>query len=73
MISGPAMGMKWAPLSFADVDGERFPCLDLAYEAGKKGGTYPAALSAADEAAVELEAATEIDPNYAAAWANLAW
>src|ERR1035437_5674238 len=30
------------------------PCLRLAVEAGKKGGTYPAALSAADEVAVEL-------------------
>mgnify|MGYP001559669042 CR=1 FL=1 len=33
---------------------ERFPCLWLALEAGKAGGTYPAVLSAADEVAVEL-------------------
>ncbi len=31
-----------------------FPCLKLALEAGKKGGTYPAVLCAADEVAVDL-------------------
>jgi 1-deoxy-D-xylulose-5-phosphate reductoisomerase len=31
-----------------------FPCLQLALDAGKKGGTYPAVLCAADEIAVEL-------------------
>jgi 1-deoxy-D-xylulose-5-phosphate reductoisomerase len=31
-----------------------FPCLELALDAGKKGGTYPAVLCAADEIAVEL-------------------
>jgi len=31
-----------------------FPCLQLALDAGKKGGTYPAVLCAADEVAVEL-------------------
>jgi 1-deoxy-D-xylulose-5-phosphate reductoisomerase len=33
-----------------DID--RFPCLRLAVEAGKMGGTYPAVLTAADEIAV---------------------
>ena len=41
-------------LTFEAPDLERFPCLKLALEAGRKGGTYPAALSAADEVAVEL-------------------
>lgn len=41
-------------LDFEPVDLDRFPCLRLALEAGKKGGTYPAVLSAADERAVEL-------------------
>jgi 1-deoxy-D-xylulose-5-phosphate reductoisomerase len=41
-------------LSFAPIDYDRFPCLKLAVEAGKSGGTYPAVLCAADEAAVEL-------------------
>lgn len=39
-------------LSFQDPDGERFPCLGLAFEAGRIGGTMPAVLNAANEAAV---------------------
>jgi 1-deoxy-D-xylulose-5-phosphate reductoisomerase len=49
--------MDWANLSdltFAPPDMVKFPCLGLAIEAGKKGGTYPAVLCAADEAAVGL-------------------
>jgi 1-deoxy-D-xylulose-5-phosphate reductoisomerase len=41
-------------LNFEPPDFARFPCLKLAIEAGKKGGTCPAALCAADETAVEL-------------------
>jgi 1-deoxy-D-xylulose-5-phosphate reductoisomerase len=41
-------------LSFEPVDYSRFPCLKLAVEAGKLGGTHPAVLCAADEVAVEL-------------------
>ena len=41
-------------LTFEAPDLEKFPCLKLALEAGQKGGTYPAVLSAADEVAVEL-------------------
>jgi 1-deoxy-D-xylulose-5-phosphate reductoisomerase len=41
-------------LTFESPDLDTFPCLKLAIEAGKKGGTYPAALCAADEVAVEL-------------------
>lgn len=40
--------------NFEPPDFESFPCLKLAIEAGRKGGTCPAALCAADEAAVEL-------------------
>lgn len=48
------------PLSFGDypslgfeaVDHDRFPCLGLAIEAGRAGGTAPAAMSAANEVAV---------------------
>lgn len=39
-------------LSFADPDGDNFPCLELCYEAGRAGGTAPAALNAANEIAV---------------------
>ena len=45
---------KLGPLTFETPDLGRFPCLRLAIEAGRRGGTYPAALSAADEVAVEL-------------------
>ena len=41
-------------LTFESPDLERFPCLRLAQEAGRAGGTYPAVLAGADEAAVEL-------------------
>jgi 1-deoxy-D-xylulose-5-phosphate reductoisomerase len=41
-------------LDFEDVDLERFPCLRIAIEAGRRGGTAPAALVGADEAAVAL-------------------
>ncbi|MCH8865056.1 MAG: 1-deoxy-D-xylulose-5-phosphate reductoisomerase [Chloroflexi bacterium] len=41
-------------LTFSQPDLAAFPCLGLAIEAGRKGGTYPAVLCAADEVAVEL-------------------
>lgn len=40
-------------LTFEEVDREAFPALDLAYRAGRMGLTYPAALNAANEVAVE--------------------
>jgi 1-deoxy-D-xylulose-5-phosphate reductoisomerase len=40
-------------LSFAQPDMERFPMLSLAYESLRKGGLYPVAYNAANEAAVE--------------------
>ncbi len=40
-------------LTFEPVDLEAFPCLGLAYEAGRAGGGAPATLSAANEVAVE--------------------
>jgi 1-deoxy-D-xylulose-5-phosphate reductoisomerase len=41
-----------ANLSFERPDRRRFPCLQLAFEALKAGGTAPAALNAANEVAV---------------------
>ncbi|MCG0277248.1 MAG: 1-deoxy-D-xylulose-5-phosphate reductoisomerase [Thermanaeromonas sp.] len=41
-------------LTFERPDGQRFPCLGMALEAGRQGGTLPAVLNAADEVAVEL-------------------
>jgi 1-deoxy-D-xylulose-5-phosphate reductoisomerase len=40
-------------LSFERPDHQRFPCLRLAYEALRAGGTAPAVLNAANEVAVE--------------------
>jgi len=51
---------KIEALTFELVDCERFPCLKLALDAGKSGGTYPTVLCAADEVAVELFLAREI-------------
>ncbi|MFQ5601093.1 MAG: 1-deoxy-D-xylulose-5-phosphate reductoisomerase [Candidatus Krumholzibacteriia bacterium] len=39
-------------LTFEPLDHERFPCVDLAVEAGRRGGVYPAMLNAANEVAV---------------------
>jgi len=48
-------------LTFEEIDFSMFPCLQLALEAGRKGGTYPAVLCAADEIAVELFLDQRID------------
>jgi 1-deoxy-D-xylulose-5-phosphate reductoisomerase len=39
-------------LHFKEMDENRFRCMQFAYEAGKKGGTYPTVLNAANEVAV---------------------
>jgi len=44
---------KVGALHFGKPDVERFPCLRLAMEAGRRGGTYPAVMAAADEVAVD--------------------
>ena len=44
---------KAGTLEFCAIDLERFPCIRLAYEALRLGGTAPAALNAANEVAVE--------------------
>lgn len=49
---GAASDAMTATLTFTPPDLERFPCLGLAYEALRRGGTAPAALSAANEIAV---------------------
>lgn len=47
-------------LDFEAADTHRFPCLRLAYEAGSRGGSAPAALVGADEEAVALFLGGEI-------------
>ena len=52
----------WRPLDLAKIgsltfqapDGARYPCMGLAYAAGRVGGTMPAVLNAANEQAVAL-------------------
>jgi len=40
-------------LSFGTPDMQRYPCLSLALEAGRRAGTFPAVLCAADEVAIQ--------------------
>jgi 1-deoxy-D-xylulose-5-phosphate reductoisomerase len=44
---------RLSSLHFEEPDLERFPCISLAYEALRTGGTLPAALNAANEEAVQ--------------------
>ena len=56
------IGPQWAKitleamkgLSFEEPRRKDFPCLDMAYAAGRAGGSMPAVLDAANEVAVEL-------------------
>jgi 1-deoxy-D-xylulose-5-phosphate reductoisomerase len=52
--------LKIGRLDFSEPDSIRFPCLRLAYEALKVGGTAPAILNAANEIAVEAFLAEKI-------------
>jgi 1-deoxy-D-xylulose-5-phosphate reductoisomerase len=55
-IATPFGRIDWATLGSLDFeppDLGTFPCLQLAYDAGRSGGTAPAWLSAANEVAVE--------------------
>ena len=51
---------KMRQLDFENPDFQKFPCLSLAYEALRAGGTAPAILNAANEAAVALFLAEKI-------------
>jgi len=57
-VANPQLpGLDWSnfkSLTFEQPDLDRFPCLRLAIEAGKNGGTCPAVLCAADDVVVEL-------------------
>lgn len=55
-LTTPFGGLDWTAttqLDFEPPDPEAFPCLDLAYQAGRAGETAPAALNAANEVAVQ--------------------
>jgi 1-deoxy-D-xylulose-5-phosphate reductoisomerase len=50
----PKLDLKtMGPVAFEEPDRSRFPCLDLAFEAVRAGGTVPTVLSAADEVVVD--------------------
>ncbi|MHB8619716.1 MAG: 1-deoxy-D-xylulose-5-phosphate reductoisomerase [Chloroflexota bacterium] len=53
-LNSPRLEVPPCDLTFQEADLERFPCLRLAKEAGRQGGTYPTVLAAADEEAVQL-------------------
>lgn len=46
--------VKIGSLTFRAPDHEKYPCMQLAYAAGRAGGTMPAVLNAANEQAVAL-------------------
>jgi 1-deoxy-D-xylulose-5-phosphate reductoisomerase len=52
-----------ANLSFEEPDLDRFPCLALAYEALRRGGSAPAVLNAANEVSVRAFLDEKIDIN----------
>lgn len=49
----PAVDLVGRTLTFETPDRAVFPCLELGYEAGRRGGVATAVLNAADEVAVE--------------------
>ncbi|HEY2380705.1 MAG TPA: 1-deoxy-D-xylulose-5-phosphate reductoisomerase [Terriglobia bacterium] len=54
-LEAPVALLDWATvprLDFAPPDHQKFPCIGLAYQAIKMGGTAPAVANAADEVAV---------------------
>ena len=62
-VSTPFGGIDWSTLSrldFEPPDRVAFPCLDIAYEAGRRGGVVPAWINAANEVAVEAFLGEEI-------------
>jgi 1-deoxy-D-xylulose-5-phosphate reductoisomerase len=62
-LDEPFGAIDWTALStltFETPDLDAFPCLALAYEAGRAGGTAPAVLSGANEVAVEAFLAERI-------------
>ena len=53
--------VKAGDLTFREPDHQKYPCMQLAYAAGRAGGQMPAILNAANEQAVALFLAEKID------------
>jgi len=47
------LDLRGKSLTFLEPEWDRFPALQIAYVAGKRGGTLPAAMNAANEIAVD--------------------
>ncbi len=63
-LSGVPGRIDWTvpqSMTFEPPDLDTFRCLALAFEAGRRGGTYPAVLNAANEMAVEAFLADRLD------------
>ena len=52
--------VKAGNLTFREPDHQKYPCMQLAYAAGREGGLMPAVLNAANEQAVALFLAEKI-------------
>ena len=52
--------VKAGDLTFREPDHQKYPCMQLAYAAGRAGGLMPAVLNAANEQAVALFLAEKI-------------
>jgi 1-deoxy-D-xylulose-5-phosphate reductoisomerase len=52
--------VKVGSLTFGEPNHQKYPCMKLAYAAGREGGAMPAVLNAANEAAVALFLAEKI-------------
>lgn len=52
--------VKSGDLTFREPDHQKYPCMELAYAAGRAGGSMPAVLNAANEQAVALFLAEKI-------------
>lgn len=48
----PFSMLDYPMLTFSEVDREKYPALDIAYDALRRGGTYPCMMNAANEVAV---------------------
>ncbi len=53
--------VKAGDLTFREPDHQKYPCMQLAYAAGRAGGLMPAVLNAANEQAVALFLSEKID------------
>lgn len=64
VLGPPAGRIDWAApqsMTFEPPDMQTFPCLGLAFDAGRRAGTYPAVLNAANEVAVEAFIGDRLD------------